>query len=768
MNATSNSTHDIWHVDYTRKRMEQAAQGWKSIGLVFAVNSCMFIVACLLFRVARSSRTSLFFMGTANSNYEAYPFNVPMTTWARFVAFLKSSVDVETLHRDVGDEGAFYLTFQIYALKMLLAMSLFAIVFLIPTYIASATTPIYAFSTMTIRALPNKSPLLWIPVASCYVFSLFYAIFLNRLSRLCHNKDPTQTNLLCMLPTELSAKTVLVDAGAPLSMSQERIFYLLDQIFPGYVAHVTVVYDLGEYKCNYSKRLAMENSIERLNILLARKYQGKLRWYSHLFHAPFSFLSSIPMSGQIMTLQTDIDKLHQAEVVSLNRILTTHRGTGRIFVIFKDAKSKAKFVRKTTRRSLNHFLALVPERDQITLRQKVKELRLTSWHLVLAPEPDDLDWHFISYHRAKRTAQTVFLYTFLTVFIILFTSPLAVTSAISAGSYSGTAKSVNDLVYQTKVWVANMSPAMANMTFSYIPTMILVMINAVLLNVILHAGRMQPKSTDSDKEKSILRYSALYLIFNTLIVPSFTFVSISSLIQHFMNQGQVLEIFEMLFLNNSGVFFVNYVIQRAFIGSAVVALRLSEAAQMFGKVCRAVTPAEHQKAVEPWKFYTGTQSALQISVLVVIFSFSTVVPVILPFGAFYFFMQHLVDKYSLLYVRPKIKGKGTIAKTSTHASMLALLIYQTAMAGFFIVRGTTHQIIAVVVLVLVSSLLVMWNYIRDKEQLYRAVGKAYAPEQTVLLSPTSKSVDMYRDPILRLLEPTSKTQSERYGSMGVL
>ncbi|CAK4620588.1 unnamed protein product [Aphanomyces euteiches] len=737
MNATSNSTHDIWHVDYTRKRMEQAAQGWKSIGLVFAVNSCMFIVACLLFRVARSSRTSLFFMGTANFNYEAYPFNVPMTTWARFVAFLKSSVDVETLHRDVGDEGAFYLTFQIYALKMLLAMSLFAIVFLIPTYIASATTPIYAFSTMTIRALPNKSPLLWIPVASCYVFSLFYAIFLNRLSRLCHNKDPTQTNLLCMLPTELSAKTVLVDAGAPPSMSQERIFYLLDQIFPGYVAHVTVVYDLGEYKRNYSKRLAMENSIERLNILLARKYQGKLRWYSHLFHAPFSFLSSIPMSGQIMTLQKDIDKLHQAEVVSLNRILTTHRGTGRIFVIFKDAKSKAKFVRKTTRRSLNHFLALVPERDQITLRQKVKELRLTSWHLVLAPEPDDLDWHFISYHRAKRTAQTVFLYTFLTVFIILFTSPLAVTSAISAGSYSGMAKSVNDLVYQTKAWVANMSPAMANMTFSYIPTMILVMINAVLLNVILHAGRMQPKSTDSDKEKSILRYSALYLIFNTLIVPSFTFVSISSLIQHFMNQGQVLEIFEMLFLNNSGVFFVNYVIQRAFIGSAVVALRLSEAAQMFWKVCRAVTPAEHQKAVEPWKFYTGTQSALQI-------------------------------RYSLLYVRPKIKGKGTIAKTSTHASMLALLIYQTAMAGFFIVRGTTHQIIAVVVLVLVSSLLVMWNYIRDKEQLYRAVGKAYAPEQTVLLSPTSKSVDMYRDPILRLLEPTSKTQSERYGSMGVL
>ncbi|ETW04859.1 hypothetical protein H310_03979 [Aphanomyces invadans] len=761
-----NSTDDIWHVDYTRKRLEQAAQGWSSIALVVSVNSCMFAVACVLFRVSRSSRTSLFFMGKVNSNYAAYPFNQPhMTEWQQFVAFVFTMNDIASLHKAIGDEGAFYLTFQVYALKMVLVMTAFALLVLIPTYVLCAPTSLAAFSTMTIRALPDKSPLLWVAVVSCYVFSGLYAIFLTQLSRLCNNKDPTNTDLLCMFPSELSAKTVLIDAGAPKCMSPERIFYLLDQIFPGLISHVAVVYDLTEYKRSHTIRIAHENTVDRLTLLMARKHRGDLPWYVHLFHEPMSYVSTKSLAAQIQFLQRDIDKRHQDEIRSIQRILTTHRGTGRLFIIFNDPKAKAKFVRKIQHRSTTYLIARTPKKLHTALRQKIHELALTSWHLELAPEPDDLDWHFISYHRVKRTAQTVLLYTFLTVFIVVFTSPLAVTSAIASGKYAGTAKSLNDLVMQTKNWAANLSPAIANVTASYVPTMILVMINAILLNVILHAGLMQPKCTDSAKEKSILHYSAVYLIFNTLVVPSFTFVSINSLIQHFMGQGQVLEMFEMLFLNNSGVFFVNYVIQRAFVGTAMAALRLSEAGQMCWKVARALTPTEHDDAVQPWKFYTGTQSALQISVLVVIVAFSTVVPVILPFGSFYLFVQHIVDKYALLYVRPKINGKGAIATTSTHASMFALVIYQGAMAGFFLVRGTWHQIAAVVALLLVSMVFMLWHYIRDKGQMYRAVGQPYKPEQTMLLSPNSKSVDMYRDPVLRLLDATTRTQSERYGAI---
>ncbi|RHY02373.1 hypothetical protein DYB25_011783, partial [Aphanomyces astaci] len=372
------------------------------------------------------------------------------------------------------------------------------------------------------------------------------------------------------------------------------------------------------YKRSHTIRIANENAVDRLTLLLTRKHRGALPWYVHLFHEPRSYLSTTSLASQIQSLQRDIDKRHSHEIRSIQSILTTHRGTGRVFIIFNDPKAKARFVRKIQRRSTTHLVARTPKQHHATLRQKIHELSLLSWHLELAPEPDDLDWHFISYHRAKRTALTALIYTFLTVFIVLFTSPLAVTSAIASGTYA---------------------------------------------------------------------------------------------------------------------------------------------------VTRAMTPAEYDDAVRPWNFYTGTQSALQISVLVVIVAFSTVVPVILPFGAFYLSVQHVVDKYALLYVRPKIKGKGAIAATSTHASMFALVIYQCAMAGFFLVRGTWHQIAAVVALLVVSSVFMLWQYIRDKGQLYRSVGQPYKPEQTMLLSPNSKCVDMYRDPVLRVLDATTRTQSERYGSI---
>ncbi|OQR83797.1 vacuolar protein sorting-associated protein [Achlya hypogyna] len=757
----STSHHDIWHVDYNRKRLEQAAQGWYSIGLVFGVNSVGFAIAFALFLVSRSSRSSLYWTGHTDTTATTYwaHFSRSDTVFQRFKAFYSKFRDMQSLHLMVGDEAAFYLTFQVYALRLVLAMTAFAAVVLVPVYIYAAETPLRAFSTLTIRSVPDRSPLLWVPVCSTYVFSIMYGIFLTRLGRLCNNRDPAKTNLLCMVPSSLSAKSVLVTSGVPKTMPHDRIQYLLNQIFPNYVDHVTVVYDLGPYRRLHRARVAAEGRFDRLcelqrlrdanaEPIMLRVLPGSLRF-------PEPWCCQRPLPDEIDAVQEKIVDSQLWEARALESIVANNEGTGRIFLVFNDAKWKARFVRKTKYRSVPHLIARAPKKYHGTLRSKIEELQLTRWTLEAAPEPDDIDWECMSYQSAKRTLLTTMIYTFLTVFIVLFTSPLAVTSAISTGAYSTTAKWVNDIVDDVQDMVAGLSPVVAKMMFSYIPTMILVMINGVLLNVVYHAGRMQPMSTDSAKEKSILHYSAVYLIFNTLFVPSFTFVSINALFQYFMDKGQVLDIFEMLFLNNSGVFFVNYVIQRAFVGTAVVMLRISEGAEFAWRWSRAVTRSEQDFAVSAWKFYTGTQSALQISVLVVIVAFSTVVPVILPFGAFYFFMQHLVDKYSLLYVRPRIKGKGTIAKTSTHASMFPLLIYQCAMSGFFLVRGTMYQNVSVTVLLMFTFILLLWHYIRDKELLQRAVGKAFAPDQTHLLSPKSSSVDLYRDPALRPTVPTN-------------
>jgi hypothetical protein len=221
----------------------------------------------------------------------------------------------------------------------------------------------------------------------------------------------------------------------------------------------------------------------------------------------------------------------------------------------------------------------------------------------------------------------------------------------------------------------------------------------------------------------------LDLIFNTLFVPSLAFVSIDAVLLYLRNDGQVLDMLGTLFLHNSGIFFVNYVLQRAFLGTAVSLLRLSEAVRFAWEKSRAITPAEHVEAVEAWPFFTGTQAAIQISMLTIVLTFSTVVPVILPIGALYMWMQHIVDKYSLLYVRPRIKGRGSIARTCTHATLSCLIIYQAAMAGFFIVRGTKLQSSCVLILLMFTYILSLWWYIRDKQRAYHRIAQHQREQQ---------------------------------------
>ncbi|KDO30348.1 hypothetical protein SPRG_05059 [Saprolegnia parasitica CBS 223.65] len=527
------SQRDIWHVDYGRKRLEQAAQGWWSIMVVFGVNSVGFCVAWCLFLASRSSRSSLYWMGTTDTTATTYRahFGAHATPFERFKAFYHKFRDIQSLHIEVGDEAAFYLTFQVYALRLVLAMSGFAFFVLVPVYVFAASTPWSAFSTLTIRSLPDKSPLLWVPVITTYIFSLFYGIFLHKLGRLCNNRDPAKTNLLCMIPSSLSARSILVSSGVPKRMAQDRILYLLDQIFPGYMSHVTVVYDLGPYRRLHTQRIAAEDRIERLQLLLRMQLTNSVPWMLRLLPGSLRFPEptclQAPLEDQVASLQASIAESKRLEARTLASIIAKNAGTGRIFLIFNDPKWKARFVKKTKYKSITHILARAPKKYHNTLKRKIDELQLTQWTLDAAPEPDDIDWECVSYQSTKRTLLTATIYTFLTVFIILFTSPLAVTSAISSGAYSTTAKWVNDIVFEVQDCVAGLSPVVAKMTFSYIPTMILVMLNAVLLNVVYHAGRMQPMSTDSAKEKSILHYSAVCTFTGlTLCFPGFHIVCI--------------------------------------------------------------------------------------------------------------------------------------------------------------------------------------------------------------------------------------------------
>ncbi|ETN10724.1 hypothetical protein PPTG_22686 [Phytophthora nicotianae INRA-310] len=558
------------------------------------------------------------------------------------------------------------------------------------------------------------------------------------------DKTPERTHLIGMQPSSLSNRSLFVDRGVPKNLREQRMLRLLDEVFPGYVEDVSVVFNLAEFHSLQARRRQEETDLARMKILHQRELNGeKPSWslrllpggvmipslrlvFTNLFCCFRWCAKPVPMEEQEEQLANHIKKLREKEMTCLSRILHENKGAGRAFVIFKSARLRARFVRRVRNQSITSILARFPEHSQPRLVRYVRELGLTRWHLEAAPEPDDIDWQSVSFPFAKRTVVVLLVNVCILVVLLLFTSPIAVTSAISSSSsYStGAAQSLSDLVAQLGDLLRKVSPRMAKLLANYIPTLILVMINAVLLNVLQIAGRIQPISTDSAKERLILRTASVYLIFNTIFVPSLAFMSIDAVLLYLEDDGEVLGMLGTLFLHNSGIFYVDYILQRCFLGTALVLLRATEYVKFAWAKPRALTPREQVQAVEADLFYTGTQSAMQISTLTVVLMFSTVVPLILPLGTLYFVMQHGVDKYSLLNVRRRIKGRGSIARTATHATCVSLLLYQGAMSGFILERGTTTQSAAVLVLLMGTYIVVLWGYVRDKEQQHHMIARS--------------------------------------------
>lgn len=823
----------IWSVDYNATAAKEAAMGWQGLGYMLGLNAAMFLVAFTIFQLyAHSSRFSLFrFRTTATLPSAAHRDAFTLKGWVDLLWRTPiRDTDVE-LH--LGPEGTFYLLYELYICKLLAVLSVYAFVVLLPLYLsigqnsaatlALAPTPLpspgggflraataaatlaptqlpvgtpsasavpvvvvvpgseekwWSFTRATIRSIPNQSPYLWVPVATCYLFTIAFMVLFRKLSQLssipsgsarpatmarpetgtaasppCDEQlpllqDPVaptvkadRTHLIGMQPSELSLRSLFINRGLPKTLREERFLYLMHEVFPGYVEDVSVVLNMAEFHKFQRARNGQEAKLERLRLLHERteqpepaQTQAPLPWSLWLLPGSMKFpyvhrvfrCHTPPFELEARAIEARIATLRVAEDECLERLLRENNGAGRAFVLFKNPRLRARFVRRVRNQSIMSILARFPEAELPRLVRYVRELGVTRWHLSTAPEPDDLDWNSVSYPFVKRTVVVLLVNLAILVLLFLFTSPIAVTSAISnTQSYTDAASSMSELVARVSAFVEAYSPQMAKMMVSYIPTLVLVVVNAVLINVLQSAGRIQPIATDSAKERLILRTAAVYLIFNTIFVPSLAFVSIDALLLYLNRDGEVLDILGTLFLHNSGIFYVYYVLQRCFLGTAVNLLRVSEYVKFSWEKPRAVTPREHVEAVEAWPFFTGTQMAIQISMITIVLTFSTVVPLILPIGMLYFGMQHAVDKYSLLHVRPRIKGRGSIARTATHATIFSLLIYQGAMSGFFIVRGTKLQSTSVLALLMITYILCLWWYIRDKERAFVQTTKGH-------------------------------------------
>lgn len=113
-------------------------------------------------------------------------------------------------------------------------------------------------------------------------------------------------------------------------------------------------------------------------------------------------------------------------------------------------------------------------------------------------------------------------------------------------------------------------------------------------------------------------------------------------------------------------------------------------------------------------FDVAYNQALTISIFAMIFVFSTSVPIILPFGAMYFFLKYTIDKYNIVWVYPlEFESHGYLRQTVWIFMVISIGINQLFLIGFLL---SLHKESFKAAAFLIALIMAIWSwYILSKK-----------------------------------------------------
>ena len=350
--------------------------------------------------------------------------------------------------------------------------------------------------------------------------------------------------------------------------------------------------------------------------------------------------------------------------------------TNRAIVIFSSATAAKSFLYL-----INHKKKTLVEHDTTDLAGLVK---VRKWQAVPSPDPRSINWIRICLPETTRAFKSFLVNVALIMFILFFTTPTALLTAVEGQSQESFGGGVNDTWRSVVEFLRDLSPFLTSLLLEYLPTLLLVLANAVILLIINIASRkLNPHIWEAGQESDIMGLSFGYLFFNTVIVPTFVLTSAFAFVQAVIRDNDLLTVLGQLFLADSGTLFVGFLLQAGLLGGGFLLLRLPEVLKRCCFSTRAVTSTDYKKVAEIKVFDFGERYAQLITAFAVAFVFSVMIPLIIPTGALLIIIQLAIDKFNFwyayheLYVAPE-EDEVEEEEGSHHSNRSAISEKQTA------------------------------------------------------------------------------------------
>jgi len=542
-----------------------------------------------------------------------------------------------------------YLTFLKNAGNLFTVLSIFGLILVLPLNVTGNNMAKSLLGQASAENLTPREWRMWGVYLVTWLYSLIAYWFALRYSKAVR-KDPQKK----LTPEQRIANFAIMVRGLDYGLRQPELLrakFSHDQYFANHLVSCHIVLDYRELN---NAQEALKSAQEKLERCIVLKKTDQEDYTSSRFTRLLFGLG--PKEATVQYYQEEV--AYREKVVERVRRKGASRGVGAGFLIFDSTETV---------------------RDMLSRPEIVQVAQQNGWTLHPAPPPSDVKWQNLHITDTGRWIRTLVLSLALFVVCIMLVSPVTVLDEL------------HPLIANVRNQL-NEDNYIRLLVTGYLPPLIILMINSIVIPyLIYHVCCYERYWQKSGEQSAGLHMNIIFMVINSLIIPLTSLNSMGLLAEHMYNTPleQWNVVIGASFLSSSGSFAIRYLINSSLLSSVVQLCQIPQTMYSKAVAFSAVTQAEKEFAEKRWEFDFGYWYACALSIFVMCLTFSAVVPLILPFGAVFFFMRYHVDKYNFTFNVNAVdmESRGAVASKVVNYMMSGIAFMQFCMSGFFMVQG---------------------------------------------------------------------------------
>jgi len=306
--------------------------------------------------------------------------------------------------------------------------------------------------------------------------------------------------------------------------------------------------------------------------------------------------------------------------------------------------------------------------------------------VTVAPEPKDILWQNAHISDKAQTRKENITNVILIIVGFLWIFPLTAIQAFAKANYIAQIPGME--------WISN-NGNVSQFVNGYLPVAALLALTMVLPLIFQFVAlKYERRKRLSDVQNSMLGRYFYFQCLNLYIsvTAGGVWKSLSDIIDH---PTSILSLLGESLPFMVG-YFVSLLVTKVLVGLPAVFLR----AGALSKLClrrmlssaAKLTQRELDEIYSPENVLYGWEFPAQIFVIMIIFTYAVICPVILPFGAIYFGFSLIVYKKQILYVyQPVYESGGAMFPGSLQKTVLSLVLGQLTLTGYLLTRKAVFQ-----------------------------------------------------------------------------